>query len=65
MCVCVCASGLLEGGVSGVVDGGDDLQSGRLETLLQRPGGELLESFREPLTQTGLVIGRVLSGEYM
>lgn len=37
LCVslCVCASGLLKGSVSWFVDGGDDLQPGRLASLLQ------------------------------
>lgn len=35
-------SGLLKGRVSWSVDGGDDLQLGWLQTLLQWPGGELI-----------------------
>lgn len=36
-------SGLLKGRVSWSVDGGDDLQLGWLQALLQRPGGELTD----------------------
>lgn len=36
-------SGLLKGRVSWSVDGGDDLQLGWLQTLLQWPGGELID----------------------
>lgn len=33
-------SGLIQGSVAGAVDGGDDLQLGRLTAIFQRPGGE-------------------------
>lgn len=39
----LCSSGLLQGRVPWSVDGGDDLQPGRLQTLLQWLGGELID----------------------